>query len=134
MMDVTETCTDVLQNIEFTINQVYERHRGLQDWDVILALKPLVAQYRDELRHYQAKPAGLTGFSEVVYQSARAVCEWRLGRGESPFPVNKKDSKGLSENTLDEIYYCVRKIKRSAEKWNGENGQRGYLDFISRFV
>ena len=44
-------------------------------------------------------------------------------------------SRALREPTQDEIFLaCLRKIEKSAKRWNKEYGERGYLNFISNYI
>jgi hypothetical protein len=36
--------------------------------------------------------------------------------------------------TVDEIMLCLKRILKSATRWNKEAGRQGYLDFITQFV
>ncbi len=62
------------------------------------------------------------------------MCDWRLGdetllsadmknRGPRPEPVS-----------VDVIVACLKRIRKSVEKWNKQGGRQGYLTFIERFV
>ena len=44
-------------------------------------------------------------------------------------------SRALRKTTREDIYLaCLRKIHKSARRWNRERGERGYLDFVSNYI
>jgi len=40
----------------------------------------------------------------------------------------------IDEKTVDEILGCLRKIRKSVDRWNKRGGQQGYLQFVSNFI
>ncbi|MCX7668798.1 MAG: hypothetical protein N2439_01835, partial [Anaerolineae bacterium] len=59
--------------------------------------------------------------------------DWRLGKeklmtdtdmpGPQPEPVS-----------AEVIIACLKRIRKSVQRWNREGGRQGYLTFISRFI
>ena len=134
-MDVEKDHLDVLQNIEFAIVSVHQQQPALVDFDVDAALSALIA-------HYQAQSCSaarrgqpsLNERAQQVYEMVETMCDWRLGdetllsadmrsRGPRPEPVS-----------VDVIVACLKRIRKSVEKWNKQGGRQGYLTFIERFV
>lgn len=130
-MALEDVHLDVLQNIEFAIVNVYHKQRELRDVEVMRALDALIDVYRAEERGHTPKDISLAGPEGMVFERAREMCEMRLGRQavamrtQVPFEGDK---------TVHDIVACLRKIRRSAERWNKRNGQQGYLQFVSEFV
>jgi len=127
-----EEYQDVLQNIEFGIVRVYQQHPELVDWDALSAVESLIQSYTAEARGKPAMPRVLTGLSGQAAESVKAMCEWRLGRDalvdEDGQPI------GIPPKTLDEIVACLKRIRKSIQRWSKEGGRQGYLKFVSQFV
>jgi len=131
-MPLEDEYLDVLQNIEFAIVSVYQKQRDLRDLQVMRALDALIELYRAESRGHQPKAYNLPEQENLVFERVKTICEFRLGR-------EKLGTKGPGVSiplpiTVDELLSCLRKIRRSVERWNRRGGQQGYLQFASEFV
>jgi hypothetical protein len=139
-MRFEEQYEDVLQNIEFGIVRVYQEHPEMADWDALTALESLIRAYSAEAQGKPVPPRALTGSSGEVAESVKAMCEWRLGRNSLADEGGRAlvDEGGrpieLAPKTLDEIVACLKRIRRSIERWNRQGGRQGYLKFVSHFV
>jgi hypothetical protein len=133
-MDVEKDHLDVLQNIEFAIVSVHQRQPALVDFDVDAALSALMAYYQARAVDREARPVRLNERAQQVYEMVQAMCDWRLGddtllsadmksRGPRPEPVS-----------VDVIVACLKRIRKSVEKWNKQGGRQGYLTFVEQFV
>jgi hypothetical protein len=125
---------DVLHNIESGITMVYRKEPDLADFDVENALNALIRLYSAELQGRSASPARLNPLAQAVYDSVRIMCEWRLGRGEIG---HIKDGASLPQPPpiqTDEIIACLKRIRKSVQRWNKEGGRRGYLTFVEEYV
>lgn len=133
-MDVEKDYLDVLQNIEFAIVSGHQRQPALVDFDVDAALNALIAHYQAQAQGRSARQPNLNERAKQVYEAVQAMCDWRLGdetrlsadmkrRGPRPEPV-----------TTDVIVACLKRIRKSVERWNKEGGRQGYLTFVERFV
>ena len=71
---------DVLQNIEFGIIRVYRDHLEMTDWDTLTAVEKLIRTYQAEVKGRQTRSPARTPLPQQAYESARAMCEFRLGR------------------------------------------------------
>jgi len=124
---------DVLQNIEFGIVRVYRQHNDLIDSDVEQALSGLIREYKATQFGKSFDPSKFAPLVREVYDSTRMMCEWRLGRenpvtGEDmPFEVPKPVS-------VDEMIACLKRIRKSVQKWSKRGGRQGYLQFIEQYV
>ena len=36
--------------------------------------------------------------------------------------------------SLDEVIACLKRIRKSVQKWNRQAGRRGYLQFVAKYV
>jgi hypothetical protein len=84
--------------------------------------------------HYVAEKIGRAprkfSLSETelrVFDRVKYMCDWRLGRPTGDMPQAEVKS-------MDEIIQCLKRILKSAQKWNKREGVRGYLNFASQFV
>jgi len=130
-MALEDTHLDVLQNIELAIVSVYRKQRGLRDLDVMRALDALIDVYRAEARGHSPKDISLPEPEGTVFQRVKDMCEFRLGRQVAATRVQIPFE---GDKTASDILACLRKIRRSAERWNKRGGQQGYLQFVSEFV
>jgi hypothetical protein len=129
-----ERYEDILQNIEFGIVQVYHSHPEMTDWEVLTAVEALIRAYNAEAKGRQATPASLVPLAQEVYESVKMMCEWRLGR-ETPFrdegePVDIP----VEPISLDEIVACLKRVRKSINRWTRTGGRQGYLTFVSQFI
>lgn len=133
-MDVEEEYLDILQNIEFAIMAVYQQDPLLVDFDVEAAVNALITNYRAESQNHEARQPNLNERAKLVFQSVGAMCEWRLGReGFVPEDGSAQGFRG-EPVTLDVIGACLKRIRKSIQRWNREGGRQGYLTFVQRFV
>lgn len=126
---------DVLQNIEFGIVQVYRNHPEMTDWEALTAIEALLRTYRAEAKGRQAPPPSLDPLAEEVYDLVETMCEWRLGR-ETPFM--HKDGEPvefpMEPITLDELMACLKRVRKSINRWRRQGDRQGYLTFVSQFI
>lgn len=129
-MGLLQTHLDVLQNIEFVIVKTREEEFEMTDYDVMEALDGVIATYRAEVRGHRPKEISLPEPAHTVFRHLKILCEWRLGRSEDP----GSQAALPAPTSLDDLLACLRKIRRSAEKWHNRGGSQGYLTFISQYV
>ncbi|MBL7183063.1 MAG: hypothetical protein ISS50_01295 [Anaerolineae bacterium] len=130
-----ERYQDVLQNIEFGIVQAYRNHPEMTDWEVLSAIEALLRTYRAKAKGRQVAPPSLDPLADAVYDFVKSMCEWRLGR-ERPF--TRKDGEPVEllvePITLDELMACLKRVRKSINRWHRRGGRQGYLTFVSQFV
>jgi hypothetical protein len=122
---------DVLQNLEFAIVSVYRKQSALRDVEVMRALDALIDVYRAEARGHTPKDINLPEPERTVFQRTKEMCALRLGRQEA---VTRVHVPFEGEKTVQDILACLRKIRKSVERWNKRGGQQGYLHFVREFV
>jgi len=141
--DFEEKYLDVLQNIEFGIVSVYRQHPEMVDWDALKAVESLIREYQAELTDHPVPAVVLQPLAKAAHDSVKAMCEWRLGRSQAlveekksifKLPLKKSPEVSIEPKTMDEIILCLKRIRKSIERWNRRSGRQGYLDFISEFV
>jgi hypothetical protein len=121
---------DVLQNIEYSIIEVYRADPSLLDADARDAIDGLARHYHAEEEQRTPPARALAASAERVFQSVQAICEWRLGRAPVPGETEMPDTR----IPLSEIVKCLREIQKSIPRWSRQGGRRGYLDFVSQFL
>ena len=130
-----EQYEDVLQNIEFAIVSISREKTDLVDSDVEKALNALIVEYQRQQRGDEALVVSMRALPQLVYERAKAMCEWRLGRTKMEF--EGADALGINELkpiSVEEIIACLKRIRKSVQRWNRTGGQRGYLRFVSNFI
>ena len=126
---------DVLQNIEAGIVMVYRRHPEMTDWQALSAVEALIRGYQAEARGRSFVPPSLDPLAQEVYDVVRVMCEWRLGRGAEFVDEEGRTVEIAPEPiSLDEIVACLKRIRRSINRWTKERGRRGYLTFIEPYI
>lgn len=128
--DISKTHTDILQNIEFGIIQVYRADKSVIDIDVKDAIDALVRHYHAEEEQRTPPVRRLGDRAQRVFASAQAACEWRLGRALGP------DGTEVEESTVPApiIVECLRRIQKSIPLWSQRGGRQGYLNFIGPYL
>ncbi len=135
-MLVEEKFEDVLQNIEFAIIQVYHDYPEMTNWDTLTAVEALIGAYQDEQKGAPVKTPHLAPLPRQIYESARMICEWRLGR-QTPFrDKNGEPLRDLVPVSLavDDIVACLKRIRKSIKFWDRKGGRQGYLVFVEQFI
>ena len=133
-MDVEKEYLDVLQNIEFAIMSVYRDNPLLVDFDVEAAINALITLYHAQSQNHEARRTNLNERATLVFGRVEAMCDWRLGREELLSADMRERGPRPEPVTLDVILACLKRIRKSVQRWNKEGGRQGYLTFVGRFV
>jgi hypothetical protein len=120
-----ERYMDVLQNLEFGIVQVARRHPEMTDWEALTAVELLMQVYRAEAAGREARRPELA--------PVESMCEWRLGRGSFVNDEGEPVEIPVDPITAEEMYTCLKRIRRSIRKWTKRGGRQGYLTYIDQF-
>jgi hypothetical protein len=129
-MDSIDDNLDLLQNLEFSVVKIWRANPEMSDYVALHAYESAFQLYRAELRGHTPKPTKLAGLEASVFAAVTAICEFRLGRGESPVAgLGKAPSLSL-ENITD----ALRKLSKSVERHTKRDGRQGYLTFIDKFL
>ena len=125
---------DDLRSLESAIVGVYRDQPDLLDKEVDVALNALLNEYNAELlgRHRKSlQPAGRPG---QVSAKLRAMCEWRLGRGELPEDIAWHAIEDEEPIDVRETVRCLKRIKKSVKFWSKKEGRQGYLRYIDEWL
>ena len=129
-----EQFMDVLQNIESALVSVYKAHADMTDYDAQAAVNALARAYHAEARKSAPPAIKLSPLTQEAYDSVRAMCEWRLGRTRATGLFGRLRGLGVEPLTLEDMIDCLKRIRRSIERWNKEGGWRGYYEFVKEYV
>lgn len=131
-MKWTDDKLDILQNLEFSIVQVWRANPAMSDYTAQRAYEAAFQFYRAEMRGHPAKAPTLSGLDATAFEALREMCEFRLGRGpgldtaESPVTVPPMPVALLVD--------CLRELAKSVERHTQLGGRQGYLTFIDRYI
>ena len=134
MARIEEEYEDVLQNIEFAIVSEYRQHSELLDYEVEKALNALIVAYQAEQQHRASGRVAFTPLVQQVYERVRSVCEWRLGRDKLFVVESGAEMPQPSPLSLDEVVACLKRIRKSVQKWTEREGRQGYLRFVNQYI
>lgn len=129
-MSVEEEHLDILQNIESSVTSVYREHPQLTDFDVERVYDALIREYSRPEGSESAPPEFPTEERAALYAQAKIVCDFRLGDPDSPLQL----PTGLEPVSREVIVACLKRLRRSVNKWTKRGGRRGYLDFIQDYT
>ena len=124
---------DILQNIEFAIADTFRHRPALCDYDVMHVLEAVADAYTGERIGRPPRKFNLTELEAELRDEVRAMCEWRLGRGD--FPSDREhDGPQPDPVAVDDIIWCLKHIGKSVKFWNKEGGRQGYLTFVTPYL
>jgi hypothetical protein len=123
---------DVLYKIESAVLAACRKTPSAEDYDAHNAINALIRVYQAELNQRQPPPIRLQPTAENIRDAVQIVCDIMLGR--KPLPIEKDRPLDIETITLAELVACLKRVRKSIERWTKEGGRRGYLDFISEFL
>ena len=134
MPAIEDDYLDVLQNIEATIIGVYRQHPDLLDSEVEKALNTVLLEYQAEKQQRAPHSPAPGALPEIVHVRLKQICEWHLGRATLESSEGAQVLDQMPPLALDEMIACLKRIRKSVQKWNREGGQRGYLHFVAEYL
>lgn len=133
-MDVEKEHLDILQNIEFAIVSMHKRQPMLVDSDVDAAVSALVSHYQARAQGREARPVRLNERALQVYEMVETMCEWRMGNDARVSEDMRKRGPKIAPVAADVIVACLKRIRKSVQRWNKQGGRQGYLTFVRQFI
>jgi hypothetical protein len=136
MAKIEDEFPDVLQNIEVALVSVYNEDEEMTDYEAEKAINSLIRLYTAQQRRRDEPDLDLSGLAELAFERVKLMCDWRLGREnpQSGDENNELFAPDLEPIALNDLIACLKRIRRSIQKWNRAYGRRGYYDFVSQFV
>ena len=130
---ITARYEDVLQNMEFAIQQVDTEADDLVDVEVLDAIDALLNTYNAELNGRNPPFSRLSPLKKKIYESVKEVCEFRLGRTSLTTLEGKPISEQPEPISVEALVECLKRLRVSIRRWNASNGRRGYIEFTATF-
>jgi hypothetical protein len=129
-MKWTDDKLDVLQNLEFSVVEVWRAHPEMSDYSALRAYEAAFQAYRAELRSHVPKPVNLSGLDATAFEALQDMCEFRLARKQRPVP----GPENIPPIPLQLLVDCLRELGKSVERHTKSGGRQGYLNFINEFL
>ncbi len=127
-MDPIKDHLDVLQNIEHAVLEQWRQTPTINNYNAMRAYDAAISYYGALARELPPKPHGLTGLDASLFEAVEQVCEWRLGHTPSP------EGLEVPALPLEDLVACLRKLRKSVDRWTREGGRQGYLEMLDRFI
>lgn len=128
-----EEYQDILQNIEFAIVSVARENPALVDYDVETTLDNLIRHYSAQAQARAVTLRPLNEERQAIFERVQAMCEWRLGHTE--FTTDREETLPAMEPcSVEEIVACLKRIRKSVQRWTKRGGRQGYLTFVDGFI
>lgn len=133
-MKPVEDYLDVLQNIETLVISVWKDYPDMTDYGVMRAYDAAIAHYKARALGRVAKPEPLNGADAEVFAAVRAICELRLDGKLDDVAPPPGDEPPMPPIPIEDLLACLKRLRKSVERWNRTGGSRGYLEFVGQFV
>lgn len=132
---VEEEYPGILQKLEWTICRVHDEYPSLTDYEVMRIFEKLITEYKYEAsgREVIAKES-TNQLDAKLYHALVSLCENYLGREDAVFKIKDGMEISVEQITVDELLLCLKRLLKSAKRWNKKDGRKGYLNLISQFV
>ena len=127
--------TDVLQNLEFAVAELYREHPEMTDYAVLRVYEAVLEAYAAEKAGRAPRKLPLSDLEEGLSARIREVSEWRLER--SALGESEDGGEGLPPGEplpLDTLLLCLKRLVKSVNTWTRRSGRQGYLNFMSPFA
>lgn len=129
-MKPTDDKLDILQNLEFSVIEVWRRHPEMSDYAALSGYQAAYRIFRAEARGQAPKPHELSGLDAEVFDAVKAMCDFRLGRTRPSMDA----PEGIPPVPLETIVACLQELSKSVERHTKLSGRQGYLTFVERFL
>jgi DNA-binding HxlR family transcriptional regulator len=133
-MRIEEQHLDVLQNIEFVVAQKYRACPQMTDYAVLRVYEALIDLYAGENIGRAPRAWNPTDQEQELFEATKEMCEWWLGRKPDLFTGSEETQSPPRDIDLETMLLCLKRLRRSVQKWTKRSGRQGYLQFMSQFV
>lgn len=114
---------DQLFELEQSIIEVFRKTPDLIDLEVLSALDATIMNYKNFKRGFSQKSFNSTEIIQSVYENIETICKELIS-----------SETNVKEISIDELLWCLRRIKKSLKMWNKNMGRQGYLNFIDEHI
>ncbi len=133
-MGIEEEHPDVLQNIEYMVANYFRNNPDLTDHVVARIYEAHIDLYSAEKIGRQPRAWNPDTLEDELFAEIKDICDWRLGRN-----FGLVDDAGDPQSPpeiidLDTILLCLKKLRKSVQKWTKRLGRQGYLQFMEQYV
>lgn len=120
-----------LYNLEFAIMTEYKMNSQLTDYDVSFALEALIEFYKAEANNRISRKFNLSESSERIFIFVETAGDLLIGKTHIENEENKFTDIRI---TINELIDCLKKLKKSVERWTKIGGRQGYLEFVKHHM
>ena len=117
-MKLEEEYLDQFNAIEFAIVDVFHKNPSLLDSEVDRALEHCVRHYKSKLMGRDAPEHKLTGLDLNIFESVMSQANGLIN----------------DEFTTEILIQCLKRLRKSINRWSGQGGIQGYLKFIDNYL
>jgi hypothetical protein len=119
-MNLEEQFVFELQVIESSIINVYRANPDLVDSQVERAVAAAIRCHNATLKGDSPSEHRLSGLDLSVFESIEEV-NFSLLNGESVISIN-------------DLIQCLKRVRKSTQRWSKKFGRQAYLNFVSEFI
>lgn len=121
IIKLEETFEDEFRAIESSIIGIYRNNPELVDSQVERAVNASIGLHNAALKGVTPKQHSLSGLELEVFESMQQLNSSFL-QGEPAIM------------TVNELLGCLKRLRKSVQRWNKQLGRQGYLTFVSQFL
>ncbi len=129
-MKWTEDKLPILQNLEFSVLEVWRANPEMTDYAALRAYETAFQFYRGEFRGRATNLPELKGHDAAAFEALKVMCEFRLGRANGP----SISPDIIPPIPLELLMDCLRELGKSVQRHTKLGGRQGYLTFIARYM
>ena len=133
-MKAEDKYEDVLHDMELAVATMYRTRLRMSDYDVMRTYEALVDYYSAERIGRRPRNFMLSALECQLFEDIKGMCEPWLGRAEPPGRPAFAATSPLRPVTVEIIIRCLKRLLKSAQRWNKSGGPQGYLGFMSEYV
>lgn len=91
----------------------------------------MIEHYRYVARGFDPKKTFLNLNENQIFQNIQEAIELMVN---VPEEITGSEAKKPDQATWEKLVACLRKIRKSAEFWNKNNGRQGYLNYVNNYI
>jgi hypothetical protein len=119
-MKFEEKFENELREIESSIISVYRNNPELVDSQVERAVAAAIKLNNSIIKGNTRPDHSLSSLDLTVFEFIQEVVDTLL--------------QSNNVITVNDLVQCLKRVRKSVQKWNKRFGRQGYLDFVSKYV